>query len=387
MFLALLRTVVTDEPFTAVPTKDDWTALYRMAWKQSMGGVLFAAVTQLPEEQLPPIDLKMQWMGDAETIRGLNKLLNDEAARLTKLFADEGRRSAILKGQANARLYPDPMTRQPGDIDIWVEGGRESVVALLRKVGLVGDEPLKLVDRPGRATASYHHVHLPENKQGVVVEVHFRPSSGNYNPFTNRRLQQWLEEEIKNSTAVQTTPPVGTPPDSGGEENTFNVPTMRFALMMQLAHIQRHFLAGGIGLRHVMDYFMLLRHASAEDRQTVTRMLKRFGLRHTAEALMWVLGEVFHLEPALMVGRTDSWRGKWMLRRIMEGGNFGQYAPQKQHGLWRNFVTARWEQVKLMRFDFWEVLWIEIKFWKRFFELIPARIRYRTLSLNSIKDE
>ena len=385
MFLALLRTVVTDEPFTVVPTKDDWTTLYRMAWKQSMGGVLFAAVTQLPEEQLPPIDLKMQWMGDAETIRGLNKLLNDEAARLTKLFADEGRRSAILKGQANARLYPDALTRQPGDIDIWVEGGRERVIALLRKVGLVGDEPLQLVDRPGRATASYHHVHLPENEQGVVVEVHFRPSSGNYNPFTNRRLQRWLEEEIKNSTAVQTTPPVGTPPDSGGEENTFNVPTMRFALMMQLAHIQRHFLAGGIGLRHVMDYLMLLRHASAEDRQTVAGLLKRFGLRHTAEALMWVLGEVFHLEPALMVGRTDSWRGKWMLRRIMDGGNFGQYAPQKQHGLWRNFVTARWEQVKLMRFDFWEVLWIEIKFWKRFFELIPARIRYRTLSLNNIE--
>lgn len=92
-------------------------------------------------------------------------------------------------------------------------------------------------------------------------------------------------------------------------------------------------------------------------------------------------------EPALMLCRTDSWRGKWMLRRIMDGGNFGQYAPQKQHGLWRNFVTARWEQVKLMRFDFWEVLWIEIRFWTRFLELIPARIRYRTLSLNNIKDE
>lgn len=379
MFLALLRTVVTDEPFTVVPTKDDWTTLYRMAWKQSMGGVLFAAVTQLPEEQLPPIDLKMQWMGDAETIRGLNKLLNNEAARLTRLFADEGRRSAILKGQANARLYPDALTRQPGDIDIWVEGGRERVIALLRKVGLVGDEPLQLVDRPGRATASYHHVHLPENKKGVIVEVHFRPSSGNYNPITNRRLQRWLEEEIRKTEAVQTTQA------DGREEDSFGVPTMRFALVMQLAHIQRHFLAGGIGLRHVMDYLMLLRHASAEDRQTVAGLLKRFGLRHTAEALMWVLGEVFHLEPALMVGRTDSWRGKWMLRRIMDGGNFGQYAPQKQHGLWRNFVTARWEQVKLMRFDFWEVLWIEIKFWKRFFELIPARIRYRTLSLNNIE--
>ena len=378
MFLALLRTVVTDEPFTAVPTEDDWKVMYRMAWEQSLAGVMFAAVSKLSAEQRPPTDLKIQWMGDAETTRGLNKLLNDEAARLTKLFADEGRRSAILKGQANAKLYPDPMIRQPGDIDIWVEGGRESVVALLRKVGLVGDEPLQLVDRPGRATASYHHVHLPENKRGVVVEVHFRPSSGNYNPITNRRLQQWLEEEIKKTKVVQSAP-------SDGTEDGFGVPTMRFALVMQLAHIQRHFLAGGIGLRHVMDYYMLLRHASAEDRQMVEGLLKRCGLRHTAEALMWVLGEALHLEHELMLCRTDSWRGEWMLRRIMDGGNFGQYAPQKQYGLWRRFFTARWQQVKMIRFDFREVIWIEIKFWKRFVELIPARIRYRTLSLNSIQ--
>ena len=35
--------------------------------------------------------------------------------------------------------------------------------------------------------------------------------------------------------------------------------------------------------------------------------------------------------------------------------------------------------------DDWEVLWIEIRFWTRFLELIPARIRYRTLSLNNIE--
>ena len=39
---------------------------------------------------------------------------------------------AILKGQANARLYPDKFSRETGDIDIWVEGGRESVLALLQ---------------------------------------------------------------------------------------------------------------------------------------------------------------------------------------------------------------------------------------------------------------
>lgn len=32
---------------------------------------------------------------------------------------EKGHRTAILKGQANARLYPDKYARQPGDIDIF----------------------------------------------------------------------------------------------------------------------------------------------------------------------------------------------------------------------------------------------------------------------------
>ena len=34
-----------------------------------------------------------------------NVLMNKEAARLTRIFEDAGHRTAILKGQANARLY------------------------------------------------------------------------------------------------------------------------------------------------------------------------------------------------------------------------------------------------------------------------------------------
>ena len=99
--------------------------------------------------------------------------------------------------------YPDKYARQPGDIDIWVEGGRESVLALL----------------PNHPKAAYHHVHLPKNELGVTVEVHFRPSSGNFNPITNRRLQRWLKKEILSATMV---------------EEGFCVPSIRFALGLRL---------------------------------------------------------------------------------------------------------------------------------------------------------
>ena len=332
---------------------DGWWGLYQTAVRQSLVGICYQGVCLLPKDCRPPVEIAMQWASEAESIHGMNELLYKEAARLTREFAERGRKTAILKGQANARLYPDKYARQPGDIDIWVEGGKKSVLALLSN----------------HSKAAYHHVHLPKNEQGVTVEIHFRPSSGNFNPITNRRLQRWLEQEILLVSQV---------------EEGFCVPSVRFALVMQLAHIQRHFLNGGIGLRHIVDYYWLLREASADDLFQVERLLKKFGLRHTAGALMWVIGEVLHLDTSKMIGSPDGYRGEWMLREIMAGGNFGWYAEGQQYGLLRRWYEGKRRHLRLMKFDFGEVFWLEANYWKTIVVTLPTRIRYRTLSLRDI---
>ena len=319
-----------------------WRRLYQTAIRQSLVGVCYQGVCLLTEGSKPSVEIAMQWASEAESIKGLNELLYQEAARLTREFEEKGHRTAILKGQANARLYPDKYARQPGDIDIWVEGGRESVLALL----------------PNHPKAAYHHVHLPKNEQGVTVEVHFRPSSGNFNPITNRRLQRWLEKEILSASMV---------------EEGFRVPFVRFALVMQLAHVQRHFLASGLGLRHVCDYYWLLQNSTAEDRRVVAGLLKEFGLHHAAGALMWVLREVLHLDSGLMLCEPDSYRGEWMLREIMTDGNFGRYAKKNL-----NFFQSRMEfltrGLRMMRFNFREMIWRNLRLWSCLILTIPKRI-------------
>jgi len=367
-FFALLRLAMTGEQFDSVPTAEEWSEFYQMAGQQSVTGLCYTAFPRLPKAQQPPVELMVRWMGEAEDIRRMNELQNQEAARLTRLFTEAGRRSAILKGQANARLYPDRLSRQVGDIDIWVEGGKKGVVALLMELGLVTELGSTSVD--GKPTASYHHVHLPPTKNHIVVEVHFRPSSGNFNPFTNRRLQRWLEQEIASSCQLV---------DEG-----FNVPSVRFALMMQLSHIQRHFLVVGIGLRQICDYYWLLKNSTDENRREVASHLSSFGLRFTASALMWVLHEVLHLDEDLMLCPPDSYRGEWMLREIMAGGNFGHHAGREKHGTLRRVMEGRLRHLKLMRFDFGEEFWVEVNFCKAVITTLPTRIRYRTLSLRNI---
>ena len=342
-FYKLLRlSLRLTQEFPVDVSAETWRRLYQTAVRQSLVGICYQGVCLLPEGSKPPVEIAMQWASEAESIRGLNEQLYQEAARLTRKFAEKGLRTAILKGQANARLYPDKYARQPGDIDIWAEGGRESVLALL----------------PNHEKPSYHHVHLPANENGVVVEVHFRPSSGNFNPITNRRLQRWLKREILSASMV---------------EEGFCVPSVRFALVMQLAHVQRHFLASGLGLRHVCDYYWLLQNSTAEDLRVVAGLLKEFGLHHAAGALMWVIGKVLHLDSSLMLCEADSYRGEWMLREIMVGGNFGWYAKKNL-----NFLQSRMEfltrGLRMMRFNFREMIWRNLRLWSYLILTIPKRI-------------
>lgn len=346
-------------------TAAEWRKIYKSAKHQSVSGLVYTAVNHLPREARPPFEMLVQWAGKVEAIRGMNAKQNEEATRLTRLFEAEGRKTAILKGQANARLYPDPGCRQPGDIDLWMDGGRECVIDVLLKTGLIAERP-DANPVEGKAWMVYHHIDLQKQANDVDVEVHFRPSQGNENPFSNRRMQQWLEQEIRLSAPVA---------------EGFNVPSMKFALVMQLSHIQHHLLTEGVGLRQLCDYFLLLKAATPEERQEVSGLLKKFGLHRTGGAVMWLLHEVFGLDEASMICPADVWRGQWMLTEVMEGGNFGIYAERQKFGTLKRELKRKQRQLALFRFDPVEIVWLLLNFAGRFIKSIPFRIKYRRLAL------
>jgi hypothetical protein len=366
-FFALLRIALSssDGGLSVFPVcgEEDWLELQDIATKQGLLGVAFAGISRLPAEKRPPLGLLHQWAGEAELIRGHNALLNREAARLTDVFVAQGRKTAILKGPANARLYPDPYNRQGGDIDIWVSGGRESVVRMLDNLGMSYDKELGLFE-------SGHHLHLKNGSQGLDVEIHFKPSSGIINPFANRRLQCYLDGEIAKSILA----PEG-----------FYVPPTTFALVMQLAHIQRHFWGRGIGLRQLTDYFVLLLHSTQEERDEVAIRLEWLGLARTCGALMWLLGHVFGMDSSRMLCKPDKWRGKWMLNDVISGGNFGFHSAREQSRLLLRRIRKRWRSIRLFAFDPLEAFWNEYYYCIWIFRSLPLRIKLRRLSLKGMR--
>ena len=213
----------------------DWKELYAIAKKQCLVGVLFDGIKKLPAEHVGmKKELLLQWMAESQMLEKANVRLNDAAIHVSEWFRKKGFRTCILKGQGNALMYPNPYSRTPGDIDIWVEGGDKRVISFVSSIS-------------PHEKACYHHIEFPSYK-GVEVEVHYRPS------FLlcfwhNRKLQKYYErvKEEQFSHRVML-----------GEQGEVAIPTAEFNLIFQLTHIFSHLMNEGIGLRQLVDYYYVL---------------------------------------------------------------------------------------------------------------------------------
>ncbi len=336
----------------------EWNVLHSECLRQRIVGIAYRAISHLPKNQSPPLRLVFQWASEAETVRGFNKLLYEETAMLTQLFDGRNRKTAVLKGPANARLYPDLFMRQAGDIDLWVDGNRKDIVSLLRDLKFEFNDDDML---------STHHVQSHLGNSRIPVEFHYKPSSENDNPFASSRMLLYLKRKILNAERVH---------------EGFYVPSIEFALVMQLAHIQWHFLESGIGFKQLVDYYILLRHSTLDNRLEVASKLKSFGLWKMCGAVMWIMEYVFGLVPEKMLAESDERRGKILLARINEGGNFGMdLQKQNDSHCFVSWLKRRARAVRLFSFDPVNAFWHEIGYWRAFVRYIPYRIKTQRISV------
>ena len=217
----------------------DWQQLYSFASKQAILGLCFDGIERLgkeyPEElKQNPIgrELLMTWMGKAQQIRRQNVKVNGVAAKLYSKFREDGLRCCILKGQGNALMYPNPYSRTPGDIDVWVNASREDITEYAKRHFNLEDD------------IRFHH--LETTMDGVPVELHFFPCSMN-NPIYHARLQKWF----RRNADLQCSHIVGLP-DGAGD---IAIPTTAFNVIYQLTHLYHHFFDEGIGMRQIIDYY------------------------------------------------------------------------------------------------------------------------------------
>ena len=374
----------------------NWQQLYTFASKQSLLGFCFYGIERLgkeyPEElKLNPIgrELLMTWMGKAQQIRRQNMKVNSVAGKLFSMLREDGLRCCVLKGQGNALMYPNPYSRTPGDIDVWIDASRERIMEYTQKKFELGDD-IRLQ-------------HLETSLDGVPVELHFFPCSMN-NPIYHARLQKWF----RRNADLQCSHIVGLP-DGAGD---IAIPTTAFNVVYQLTHLYHHFFDEGIGMRQIIDYYYVVddfwkvkesfsqpsrpslpkegstafpKPLSPQGTEDVTALrcseplrskdggaskpspyfagwdrlgyaceLKHLGLWKFAGAVMYVLHEALGLSEEKMIAPMDEKRGKLLLAEILNGGNFGQhftkYGHFTQQGMAKKYFLKIWRNMHFVRY-------------------------------------
>ena len=302
-FFELLKfSLRADAELNAGPDMD-WDTIHQIAREQSLLGLLFCGIERLPEEKRPPKTVLLKWFVESEQIKKQNEKVNKACVLITRMFDEGGIENCILKGQGNAQMYEHPYSRMSGDIDIWVN--REKI-KIADGYMIVGQQRLKV----GKQV--YHHIDV-EPVGGVSVEVNTRPSFMN-NLIHNKRMQTWFGEEAQKQYIHRIQLPDGE----------ICVPTNFFNVIYQLAHISKHFFQDGIGLRHFVDYYYLLKN-DVGDRDVIEKTLKRLGLYKLSRAVMYVESVILGLEDRYMIVPADERLGKLLYEEIMLSCNFGQY--------------------------------------------------------------
>lgn len=314
------------EKLSRNPSKEEWSKLLLLSQKQACSGFAFEALDKLSTNgQKIPADLLFEWIALSEHIKQQNILLNTRAIELTERFGKDGFRSCILKGQGNASLYPNPLSRTPGDIDIWLEGDKESIISYIRNQFPSSED-------------NGIHLEYPIYED-VEVEVHYKPQY-----MACKKYDQRLENFFSEASSEQFENKVKL----SGVAGELSIPLPHFSLIQQLAHLLGHFYGSGIGFRHLIDLYYVL--INIPDMQRDCRMvLDYLGLLSFAEGVMWIENYILGLHESYMVCYPSEKKGILIMHEIERGGNFGMYDDRNKMRSKGIFIRAFMDMHRLFK--------------------------------------
>lgn len=311
---------------TPMPEINDWQAVYAMLDKQKISGI--CAPFQYPVSIQR--DILLRWFGELQMIKSQSLLLNKRTIELFSFLKKEGFRCCILKGQGNAMMYPDPMVRIPGDIDVWIDSDEKTILEYVK-------------GRFPNAEVGFKHIKFPIFAD-VPVDVHYSPLKF-YNPLLQNRLQRWVKchKDLQFENRIRLS----------GCDGTIVVPTIRFNVVYQLGHIMTHLFDEGIGLRHFVDYYYVLKmlgDITEKEKEQICNDWKQLGLYRLASAVMWIEYEILGIPQKCLISGINPHFGKMVLQDTLEGGNFGKYSKRMQNHGWGRITKRTATFRRLLRF-------------------------------------
>lgn len=312
---------------------DRWEIIYELAKEQAMLGLVLDGVYSLPSSARPDTAFLLKWSAVVANIEKANKYLDAEIEKWSKLLDSKDIPYCILKGQAIAQNYPNPLRRQCGDIDLFVgEENYEKVNSLFESLGARTKEGEEMIR------------HCSWFIDGIEIEVHRFPAimaTPSYNRHLRKMTADFFPKKIRSISTKDSV--------------QIKVPSLEFDACYVLVHAMHHVYDRGLGLRQPLDWLMLLYNNKDEiDGQKLVSNLRKLGLIKAAKAVIYIgVTYLGFQQQDLPIEAGEEKIAHMLLNDIFENGNFGHYSNVNQNrpkGKWSGKWYAFAQRTKRLLF-------------------------------------
>ena len=278
------------------PEPNEWQKFYELAKKQAVIGVCYHGVTKLG--LVAPQELSLDWMAEAEEIKEVNRGRTRKLITLQEELQKHHLRSSVMTGPGLTRFYDRElqMLRYTKGIDVYVFGYKNQL------------------DMSPWADINVHI--LPELRVGKSRQ-------------RNNRLDKWV---LQNDDLMFR---------KAGE---MVVPSHSATILIQLTNLYNLFINKRLLMRNLMDLFFIIRFAQGDSRlfqypqNTLEEEIKDLGLTRFTRGIMWLLQEVFALDPKFLPFEPLEEEGQFLLSQIM-GDAF------TFHNWWHHLWHYSWHEL------------------------------------------
>lgn len=291
-FFELLRAALwNQEPrLLARHSANEWDEMFSLARQQAVVGLFYGGVSKLHDEWQPPLAFQMKLAAEAARVEEMNKTVDDVQNELMSVFAQEGIKPLVVKGQTLGHYYPQPELRVSGDIDLYFPCDEEDARArhLIETLGLS-----TRMESDGSWSFYFNE---------VEVEVHPRVFD--------------LMPKSKERAIIE---------ECGGlvtdEQGMLHLPSCCERLMLNL-HILKHCCGTGIRLKQLCDMAVVSVCSKGQnDKGIMTSLYRKTLVLRWSRLLDETLAQYFYLENGHDTQkRCRRWRTASLMKLVMNDG-------------------------------------------------------------------
>ncbi|MBE8712347.1 nucleotidyltransferase family protein [Sphingobacterium hungaricum] len=281
---------------------EQWREVFIMSSNHTVEAIVFDGLNQLPVEYFPPKNLLLEWTVKVDRIERRNLWMNKIISQQAKFFKNLTIQPLLLKGQGIASTYINPLHRVCGDID-WYLQNKKDYDAVNRKLSNLGVE----ITFTAGFSCSYSWNQCEVEHHKKIFDIH--------NPFSYGFLRKIEKEEFNKKQELTI------------EGETVFLPSPLLTFVQINAHILKHLLSFGIGMRQLCDSARICYvYKDLFDGGKLKAVYKRLGILKWIELLHVLLVKFIGLpKEYLPFPMQEDKNADWMMEEILTAGNFGFY--------------------------------------------------------------